>query len=117
MLLMLPHGGNVNAVDSAATAAPHRSSAFQALCQSFWSAPADDAKNLAWVRKFYADLYAATGGVPVPNDRTDGCYVNYADTDQHDLYYKSNYARLQQVKAKWDPKDIFGHAQSVRLPS
>lgn len=129
MLLMLPYGGNVNAVDSAATAAPHRSSAFQALCQSFWSTPADDAKNLAWVRKFYAELYAATGGVPIPNDRTDGCYVNYPDTDLsdpaynssnvpwHDLYYKSNYARLQQVKAKWDPKDIFRHTQSVRLPS
>ncbi|TDV56022.1 FAD-binding oxidoreductase [Actinophytocola oryzae] len=129
MLLLLPYGGNVNAVDPAATAAPHRSAAFQALCQSFWSTPADDAKNLAWVRAFYAELYAATGGVPVPNDHTDGCYVNYPDTDLsdptynssdtpwHDLYYKANYPRLQQVKAKWDPRNVFRHAQSVELPS
>nr|WP_083920468.1 BBE domain-containing protein [Amycolatopsis decaplanina] len=129
MLLLLPYGGKVNAVDPAATAASHRSSAFQALCQTFWSAPGDDSKNLAWVRTFYAELYGATGGVPVPNDRTDGCYVNYPDTDLsdpaynsskvpwHDLYYKSNYARLQQVKAKWDPKDIFRHKQSVKRPS
>ncbi|WP_307867852.1 FAD-binding oxidoreductase [Umezawaea beigongshangensis] len=129
MLLLLPYGGKINAVDSAATAAPHRTSVFQALCQTFWSTAADDAKNLSWLRGFYAELYAATGGVPVPDSRTDGCYVNYPDTDLsdpaynssnvpwHDLYYKSNYPRLQQVKAKWDPKDVFQHSQSVRLPS
>ncbi|WP_268891345.1 FAD-binding oxidoreductase [Actinokineospora pegani] len=129
MLLLLPYGGNINAVDPTATAAPHRNSAYQALCQSFWSTPGEDAENLAWVRAFYAELYASTGGVPVPNDRTDGCYVNYPDTDLsnpaynssqvpwHGLYYKGNYARLQQVKARWDPKNIFRHAQSVTLPS
>jgi hypothetical protein len=40
MLLMLPYVGNVNGMDSAATGVPHRSSAFQALCQSLWSTPA-----------------------------------------------------------------------------
>jgi FAD/FMN-containing dehydrogenase len=129
MLLLLPYGGRTNAVDPAATAASHRSSVFQSLCQTFWSDPADDAENLAWLRGFYSELYGATGGVPVPGDRTDGCYVNYPDTDLsdpahnssgvpwHDLYYKSNYARLQRIKAEWDPRDVFRHAQSIRLPS
>lgn len=128
-LLLLPFGGNVNAVDPADTAFPHRSSVLQALYQSFWSDPADDAENLAWVRDFYAEVYAATGGVPIPDDHTDGCYVNYPDTDLsdpafnssgvawHDLYYKGNYARLQQVKAKWDPRNVFQHSQSIELPS
>ncbi|CAJ63278.1 MULTISPECIES: FAD-binding oxidoreductase [Frankia] len=128
MLLLLPFGGNINATQPSATAFPHRSSVMQALYQSFWSDPADDAKNLAWVRGFYSDVYAATGGVPVPNDRTDGCYINYADTDLsdpaynsskvpwHDLYYKENYPKLQQVKARWDPKNVFRHSQSIELP-
>jgi FAD/FMN-containing dehydrogenase len=129
MVLLLPFGGNINAVDPAATAFAHRSSVLQALYQSFWSDPGDDAENLAWVRSLYAEVYAATGGVPIPNDHTDGCYVNYPDTDLsdpafnasdvawHDLYYKGNYARLQQAKATWDPRNTFRHAQSIGLPS
>jgi aclacinomycin oxidase len=30
------------------------------------------------------------------------------------LYYKANYARLQRVKARWDPLDVFHHALSIR---
>jgi FAD/FMN-containing dehydrogenase len=49
----------------------------------------------------------------------DGCYVNYPDSDLIDwptLYYKENYARLQKVKARWDPLNIFNYEQSIRLP-
>ena len=34
----------------------------------------------------------------------------------HAMYYQGNYARLQRVKAKWDPRNVFRHALSVRLP-
>ncbi|MFH8796983.1 FAD-binding oxidoreductase [Streptomyces sp. NPDC017941] len=123
-----PYGGRIAAVDNAATASSHRETVFKLLLQTFWSDPAQDAANLAWTRGIYGDLFAATGGVPVPDRRTDGCYVNYPDTDIGDpafntsavpwstLYYKDNYPRLQRVKAAWDPRDIFRHAQSVRLP-
>jgi hypothetical protein len=49
----------------------------------------------------------------------DGCYVNYPDVDLDDwprLYYQGAYAKLQEVKAHWDPGDVFNHRQSVRLP-
>ncbi|MFC6930769.1 BBE domain-containing protein [Actinomadura yumaensis] len=80
------------------------------------------------MREFYRDVYAGTGGVPVPNDETDGCFINYADVDVADpkwntsqtpwsqLYYKDNYPKLQQVKARWDPRDVFKHTLSVRPP-
>ncbi|WP_198141514.1 BBE domain-containing protein, partial [Micromonospora sp. ATCC 39149] len=80
----------------------------------------------AWVRDFYRELYGTTGGVPVPNEVTDGCFVNYADVDLndpawnssgvawHDLYYKGNYPWLRRVKARWDPRDVFRHAQSIQ---
>ncbi|MFF5858916.1 FAD-binding oxidoreductase [Streptomyces sp. NPDC012751] len=123
------YGGRINAVDPAATAAPHRDAAFKMLWQVFWNDPADDDRYIAWARECYGEVYADTGGVPVPNEVTDGCYVNYPDIDLgdprfntsstpwHDLYYKGNYPRLQRVKAKWDPRDVFRHSQSVQPPT
>ncbi|WP_367140092.1 MULTISPECIES: FAD-binding protein [Streptomyces] len=32
-------------------------------------------------------------------------------------YYKQHYPRLQQIKARWDPRNEFRHAMSIRLPS
>ncbi|MFC4852904.1 FAD-binding oxidoreductase [Actinophytocola glycyrrhizae] len=121
-------GGRVNSVPAGATAFPHRDAAFKLLWQVWWGDRADDARTVAWTRESYGEVYADTGGVPVPNAVTDGCYVNYADTDLsdpafnrsstpwHTLYYKENYPRLQRVKKRWDPRDVFRHGQSVQLP-
>jgi hypothetical protein len=90
-----------------------------------WPDAAGDAPHLAWLRELYRDMFAATGGVPVPGERTDGAYVNYPDADLADpgwntsgvswqeLYYKDNHARLRDVKARWDPLGVFTHALSV----
>jgi FAD/FMN-containing dehydrogenase len=43
-------------------------------------------------------------------------YQNYVDPairDWQRAYYGANYAKLQQVKAKYDPHNVFHHAQSV----
>ncbi|MET9442745.1 FAD-binding oxidoreductase [Streptomyces sp. NPDC006610] len=121
-------GGKVAAVAPDATAFPHREAAFKAAWSIWWTDPADEAMSLRWLREFYQSVYADTGGVPVVNEVTDGCYVNYPDIDLSDpkyntsdvswqeLYYKGNYARLQRVKQKYDPRDVFRHSQSVKLP-
>jgi hypothetical protein len=121
-------GGEINAVAPDATSYPHRTSAFKMMWMSLWIDPAEDDKYIGWNRDFYQDLYKDTGGVPVPNAVTDGCYANYPDVDLsdprfnrsqspwHDLYYVHNYRRLQQIKARLDPRDAFRHAQSIRLP-
>ncbi|MFF9780018.1 FAD-binding oxidoreductase [Streptomyces sp. NPDC013978] len=121
-------GGQVNATAPDATASVHRDSAFKALWGIWWPDPAQEADCLAWIREAYRDVFAGTGGVPVPGAAADGCYVNYPDADLSDprwntssvpwyeLYYGDNYARLQRVKQTWDPGDVFRHRQSVRLP-
>ncbi|MBW8862149.1 MAG: BBE domain-containing protein [Acidobacteria bacterium] len=119
------YGGVVNTVAPDATASAQRSSILDTACNVGWLDPADEARNLAWVRAFYRELFADTGGVPVPGDAYDGAFINHPDTDLadptlntsdvpwHTLYYQANYPRLQRVKARWDPLDVFHHALSV----
>lgn len=71
----------MNTIESADTATPHRDSIIKLLYQAYWSDPGQDTANIKWLRDMYQDVYAATGGVPVSNEVTDGCYINYADID------------------------------------
>jgi hypothetical protein len=126
MLGLASYGGRVNAVAPDATAAPQRSSIFDAACMTGWLDSNDEAKNLAWGRAFYRDLFAETGGVPAPSEKYDGALINHPDTDLADgtwntsgvpwstLYYQDNYSRLQRIKAQWDPRNVFRHALSIR---
>jgi aclacinomycin oxidase len=79
------------------------------------------------MRAFYRDLFAETGGVPVPGDAYDGSFINHPDPDHADpawntsgvpwstLYYQAGYPRLQRVKARWDARNVFSHALSIRV--
>ncbi|WP_024805152.1 FAD-binding oxidoreductase [Nocardia sp. BMG51109] len=128
-LEFLPFGGAINAVAPGATAMPARDTFMKMMIHAAWRLPVDDERHLAWARETYRDLYADTGGVPVPDARNGGSYINYPDPDLadprwnasglpwHAFYYGSNYPRLQRVKAEWDPKNIFHHELSVELPS
>ncbi|WP_198320500.1 FAD-dependent oxidoreductase [Actinosynnema pretiosum] len=119
-------GGQINATAPGATAAVHRDSTMRVyFTAGTWSSEAEDAANIAWVRNLYRDVYAASGGVPVPDAVNAGAYINYPDVDLadpawntsgtpwHSLYYGANYARLQQVKKHYDPRGLFRHALSV----
>ncbi|MBW8797383.1 MAG: FAD-binding oxidoreductase [Streptomyces sp.] len=125
MLVLFSFGCQVNAVGQNDTANAQRDCAFKMTFQTFWPDAADDDFYLEWIRGLYAEFFAETKGVPLIGDRTDGCYINYCDTDMadpryntsgvpwHTLYYKDNYPRLQQVKRRWDPTNFFHHALSV----
>nr|CEL14048.1 secreted FAD-binding protein [Kibdelosporangium sp. MJ126-NF4]CTQ88414.1 secreted FAD-binding protein [Kibdelosporangium sp. MJ126-NF4] len=128
-MLLIGYGGQVRAVPSEATAVAQRDVVMKAVYSTGWADEADDAANLAWIREFYRDVYADTGGVPVPNEVNDGSYINYPDNDLVDpawntsgvpgriLYYKDNYPRLRQAKARWDPRGVFQHALSIEPPA
>ena len=125
MLGFATYGGRVNVVPSDATASAQRSTILDMACSTGWLDPQDEEKNLSWVRAFYRNLFAETGGVPVPGEAYDGALINHPDVDLadpamntsgvpwHTLYYQSNYPRLQQTKARWDPQNIFRHALSI----
>jgi FAD/FMN-containing dehydrogenase len=118
------YGCQINAVAADRTAMPHRSSVLLLQYMAHWAnakgaaqtGDGDDT-NLEWLRKFYTAMYGERG--PLPDGTVDGSYVNFPDTDLRDwqkLYYKDNYARLQQVKKRWDSANVFRHAQSIEMP-
>jgi hypothetical protein len=126
MLGLATYGGRINTVAPEATASAQRASILDIACSTGWIDPRDEAPNVAWARAFYRELFGDTGGVPVPGEAYDGAFINHPDADLADpalntsdvawptLYYQANYPRLQQAKARWDPRNVFRHALSIR---
>jgi aclacinomycin oxidase len=126
MLGMASYGGAINRVAPDATAAGQRDAILDLACNAGWVDARDEAKNLAWARAFYRDLFADSGGVPIPGEAYAGAFINHPDVDLADpalntsgvpwprLYFRDGYPRLQRIKARWDPRDVFRHALSIR---
>ncbi|MEU8122587.1 FAD-binding oxidoreductase [Spirillospora sp. NPDC049024] len=129
-LVLSGYGCRIAEVPSGDTAAAHRTPVLKAMfCGGQWTSPDEDGPRIDWIRRFYRDVYAHTGGVPVPDAVSDGSYIGYPDVDLadpewntsgvpwHDLYYGGNYPRLQRVKERYDPLGVFRHGLSVRPPA
>lgn len=118
-------GGAISAIGPADTAITFRSAVLRAFFNVYWPDSSGDASNIGWIRDIYSQVFASTGGFPVPNDAYAGATINLPDADILDpalnptgipwqtLYYGSNYPRLQQVKAMWDPTNFFQHPMSI----
>ena len=107
--LVLEHfHGAVCRIDPGATAFPHRTEGYNFLILGQWMDHAEDARCIAWVRDTYdamAPFMAA------------GRYVNYLGDDETGdpvkAAYGANYARLQKIKAKYDPENVFHLNQNI----
>jgi FAD/FMN-containing dehydrogenase len=101
-------GGQANVPAPGDTAYPHRSAQFIMNVHTRWDSPADDGTCIAWAREFFkAAAPYATGGV----------YINFMPQDEVDRIpdaYGENYVRLAQVKAKYDPHNLFRSNQNIR---
>jgi FAD/FMN-containing dehydrogenase len=105
-LVLDPYGGAINRVASGATAFAHRA----VLYSLQYYAGGGDAAMRSWVSGFKQALRPYVSGA---------AYVNYIDPDQPSwatAYYGANYPRLQSIKKRHDPANVFRFAQSIRLP-
>jgi len=110
--LLLEHfHGAVTRVGVAETAFPHRAEGYNMLVLSEWTDPARTEACVAWARDSFAALRPYMGA---------GRYVNYFDADERAdavaAAYGPNYERLQQIKAKYDPENLFRLNQNI-LPT
>lgn len=94
------------------TAFPHRAEGYNFLVLSQWTDPAETDRCIAWAR----DTHAA-----MKPFMASGRYVNYLDHDeagdQVARAYGPNFARLQKLKATYDPGNLFHMNQNIRPAS
>ena len=109
-ILFYPIRGAASRVAVDATAFPHRTG-YHLGIYSLWTDRAQNDANIAWVRETWSAMQPIAAG---------GVYVNeLGDDDGADrvrMAYGLNYDRLQKIKAKYDPDNLFRLTANV-LPA
>jgi FAD/FMN-containing dehydrogenase len=104
-------GGAVAQASRGATAYPGRAVEHNIIIDAAWLPEHDDtvaAAETAWARKFLAALQPHRAGV----------YVNFLDSDDdtsrvREAYGDDTYRRLAEVKAKYDPENVFHNNKNI----
>jgi FAD/FMN-containing dehydrogenase len=98
---MLEHYGDAPArVPAHACAFPHRAPEFNLVISAQWVDAADDDANEAWLRRALDAVQPYSSG---------HVYANALDRDESRVHeaYGPNYARLLELKRRWDPDNVF----------
>jgi FAD/FMN-containing dehydrogenase len=102
----LNSGGAMNEVDPQDTAFFWRNTKYYLEWDASWTKESESQKNIKLVQETRERL----------KSYITGSYVNVPDLNLKNygqLYYGDNFARLQKVKAKYDPKNVFNFVQSI----
>jgi FAD/FMN-containing dehydrogenase len=106
-LMVAQVGGQINRVPADATAFPRRDVAFVVNVHTRWRNPAQDTQCIGWARKLFDALAPhAMGSV----------YVNFLPADETDRIrsaFGPNYARLAEIKRRYDPQNLFRLNQNI----
>jgi hypothetical protein len=105
-------GGAVSDIGGSDTAFPWRAGTYFVYIMVRW----DDKWLAGRVQRFLDTFKAKLRPCSI---HRHAAYVNFTDvamTDYAAAYYGPNYAKLQEVKKKWDKFDYFHVPQGVRLP-
>jgi len=103
-----PINGAVQRVDPDETAFAHRDVGYAPVIAGMWENPADNDKNIAWVRDYFAALQPYS---------VDGGYINFMDGDDQNRVkanYEDHYERLAAIKRTYDPGNLFHLNQNIR---
>jgi len=105
---LYPINGACHDVASGATAFGHRDATYAVVIAGMWPDPADNEANTKWVKDLDAALAPHSQG---------GGYINFASGDDQAKVaanYGANFARLQEVKRRYDPKNLFHLNQNIK---
>ena len=102
-------GGAINRISPGATAFVHRRAICSVQYIANWYVATPPSDVTTWPTRIRASMQRYVSGE---------AYQNYADPGIRNwqrAYFGSNYPRLQQVKRRYDPHNVFRHQQSVTI--
>jgi FAD/FMN-containing dehydrogenase len=101
----LSWGGAVGRVPTGDTAFFHRKARYYIEWDTSWKDASGEKEAITWVERFRVAM----------GPYVEGSYINVPDRSINDLrtYYGDNLARLQEVKRKYDPGNVFHFEQSI----
>ena len=107
-ILVFPLDGALNELPENHSAVGNRDATAVINIAGSWERPEQDAANIEWARTAWRDLRQFSTG---------GTYINFLTeeegADRTRAAYRSNYDRLAEVKAKWDPTNLFHANKNV----
>ncbi|MBO6211885.1 FAD-binding oxidoreductase [Algoriella sp.] len=101
-------GGKINEVKTSDSAYPHRDINYLSELQTYWDSPKEEGKFLKAFEEIQ-QLLRDLGNIKQ--------YRNYPDInfpEANSAYFGTNLARLQQLKKKYDPQNIFDYPQVIK---
>jgi FAD/FMN-containing dehydrogenase len=101
-------GGAMSRVPADATAYPQRKSHFIMNVHTRWRDAGQDAACIGWARELFGTMARHAVGT---------VYVNFMPDDEADRIeaaYGPNYSRLAEIKARYDPANLFRMNQNIR---
>ena len=108
-LILCPLGGAVSRSATADIALSVVDAPWLYFCLSMWTDPAEDERNIAWARRLAASMRDIGVGTTVANfvaeDEAGRLRASYGE---------EKYARLAELKRRWDPDNLFRLNQNIR---
>jgi hypothetical protein len=106
--LIFRHGGAIAAVNEDATAVSDRRAPYMAHPIACWETPEETNRQMAWLEDFTSAFSSV---------RTGGVYLNFEpDTSEENVragFGAAKYERLANLKAEWDPENVFNSNYNV----
>ena len=109
-MVLFQVGGALNEHPEDDGAMGNRDAAFACVIQAMWTPDSDAGEaNQAWVRNAWHAIKPYSTG---------GNYINFQTSDETDERtlesYRENYRRLETIKAKYDPTNLFRVNRNIR---
>lgn len=107
-VILIPGGGAIARVPDDAMAFGNRTAPFNLHYLSMWADPADTSKNIDYTKRLARAMKPWTTG---------GVYLNFLGDEGTSRieagFGAEKFARLRQIKAKWDPHNVFHRNQNI----
>jgi len=106
-VVLYAYGGAIGRIPSQDTAFPYRNAIGCIQYNVIWQRPAMTRVRLSQMRRLYGSMRPYVSGA---------AYVNYCDSELQnwgEAYWGPNLPRLKAIKSRFDPDNVFRHAQSI----